>query len=471
MFERRDVWVLSANDPWDPILTWYARAVQELRTRLISDPTSWGYLAAMHGTDQATGTWPKDAPWNACQHNSWYFLPWHRMYLHYFETVVRQTIIQLGGPADWALPYWDYSDTTRLSVLTLPTAFREPSLPSGDVNPLFVSERAKGINAGGTMPKPVVSVTAAMNEVDFSNQNNQGLVGFGGPITGWNHDAPGGMGALELRPHGTVHMAVGGTTGWMSHFNTAALDPIFWLHHANIDRLWEAWLRQGVGRANPTKPAWLNMQFTFGSGPSLLTMSVADVRDASAAPLSYQYTDLNVAALAPLTAGALPHASNFDGPHNMLMELVGASEQGVPLTNTASSVVVPLNAPASPGLLQQAPQTVQLKIENVRGSELAAANYLVHVNMPAGAPDEEQQAYEAGVVTMFGVRETSRVDDQHSGSGLTVVLDITDLARRLQQADNWNAQRLHVTFTPLQPDERGGNVTVGRVSVLFGGRV
>ena len=36
---------------------------------------------------------------------------------------------------------------------------------------------------------------------------------------------------------------------------TAAQDPIFWLHHANIDRLWNHWLQQGGGRADPTDSA------------------------------------------------------------------------------------------------------------------------------------------------------------------------------------------------------------------------
>jgi tyrosinase len=41
----------------------------------------------------------------------------------------------------------------------------------------------------------------------------------------------------------------------MSGFNTAARDPIFWLHHANIDRLWEAWLAL-EDHANPTGSRW-----------------------------------------------------------------------------------------------------------------------------------------------------------------------------------------------------------------------
>jgi tyrosinase len=62
--------------------------------------------------------------------------------------------------------------------------------------------------------------------------------------------------ALE-RIHGGVHIAVGGdnpqTAGQMAGENSPA-DPLFWLHHANIDRLWAEWQK-----ANPGKnPAILN---------------------------------------------------------------------------------------------------------------------------------------------------------------------------------------------------------------------
>jgi hypothetical protein len=44
---------------------------------------------------------------------------------------------------------------------------------------------------------------------------------------------------------------VGLPDGWMLDPSLAALDPIFWLHHANVDRLWEVWL-QRAGPANTT---------------------------------------------------------------------------------------------------------------------------------------------------------------------------------------------------------------------------
>ncbi|KAM3066915.1 hypothetical protein ACMFMF_009966 [Clarireedia jacksonii] len=38
-------------------------------------------------------------------------------------------------------------------------------------------------------------------------------------------------------PHGTVHVYVGGAYGHMSMLSYSAFDPIFWLHHANVDRI------------------------------------------------------------------------------------------------------------------------------------------------------------------------------------------------------------------------------------------
>ena len=75
----------------------------------------------MHGSVDAP---PPGATWNECQHASWYFLPWHRMYLYYFERIVRAAALAAGAPDDWALPYWNYD--RAFPANTLPPAFRAP---------------------------------------------------------------------------------------------------------------------------------------------------------------------------------------------------------------------------------------------------------------------------------------------------------------------------------------------------------
>jgi hypothetical protein len=41
---ERDVWKL---DKWDSALLWYAKAIAEMQTRPIQDPTNWRYQVAI----------------------------------------------------------------------------------------------------------------------------------------------------------------------------------------------------------------------------------------------------------------------------------------------------------------------------------------------------------------------------------------------------------------------------------------
>ena len=72
----------------------------------------------------------------------------------------------------------------------------------------------------------------------------------------------------------------------MANPDLAALDPIFWLHHSNIDRLWEVWLDCDPAHQNLTSAYWLTgvtFQFYDATG-TLVTMRTADVLNL-AAPL------------------------------------------------------------------------------------------------------------------------------------------------------------------------------------------
>ena len=72
----------------------------------------------------------------------------------------------------------------------------------------------------------------------------------------------------------------------MAEFSTVGADPIFYLHHANIDRIWESWNR--LGNKNPTDPKYLNRKFSYGdrSGKRAdLPVSAGD----RTAQLGYEY--------------------------------------------------------------------------------------------------------------------------------------------------------------------------------------
>ncbi len=228
---RKDVWKLAA---WDPILVWYAKAIAEMQTRLIGKPTSWRYQAAIH--DYVVGSDPLATPgdilptaadqgrfWRQCQHNSWFFLPWHRMYLSCFEQIVAAAVVDLGGPDDWALPYWNYSDATNPDARRLPPAFRAATLPDGSPNALLIANRKPGCNTGAIIATTSdVNISTCLGEPLFVAAPAGGSPGFGGPKTVFNHSG-GVVGRLEATPHGSMHVAV---NGWMGRFNTAGLDRL-----------------------------------------------------------------------------------------------------------------------------------------------------------------------------------------------------------------------------------------------------
>ena len=147
---RKNVWDLIAT-PNDQTLYWYARGVAAMQQRPITDPTSWLFQGAVHGRPgwpdepEPGSPWaqlPRDVRetfWDQCQHRTWFFLPWHRIYVGYFERMVRAAIVAEGGPEDWALPYWNYSKSAEQALL--PTPFRQPTLDDGSPNPLYIAER------------------------------------------------------------------------------------------------------------------------------------------------------------------------------------------------------------------------------------------------------------------------------------------------------------------------------------------
>jgi hypothetical protein len=261
-YVRPDVRALEravAGPAWDERLLAYARAVEVMRARGPEDATSWIAQATLHG-ERPRGTW--------------FLLPWLRMHLWFLERIMRAIVADGGGPEDWALPVWSYADGDA----TLPPAFRAPTLPDGAPNPLHRPDerRAPGMNAGAPLPAAVTSPARAVAARTFSP-------GFGGvpagPRAGGEPTPPG---LLELQPHDSVTAALG---------SDAALDPVFPLHLAQVDRLWEAWLRRGGGRHNPVQFDWTDHAFTFvdadGRGHDLTCGQVGDLVN-----LDYAYDGL-----------------------------------------------------------------------------------------------------------------------------------------------------------------------------------
>ncbi|MBI2686251.1 MAG: tyrosinase family protein [Acidobacteria bacterium] len=317
----------------DPIIEFYAKAILEMQKLDLNNPLSWRYQSAIHDYPAlpARGSGGKEADdafarrrdidpnavqheavpstadqdkfWRQCQHTSWFFLSWHRMYLHHFEKIIISHVTKLKGPADWALPYWNYALSDADGHL--PEPFRLDKMPDGTPNPLFITQRSPNANAG-TDFADATRRDAALNSLNESSFEPVGASrGFGGPKAR-NHPITGPGGTVEVSPHNGMHGSIAGPSrpdpafpssparssrpGFMNSPVTAPLDPIFWLHHCNIDRLWRAWQRKGNTETKDS--AWTGEVFSFhDSTGAAIDMKSPEVIDTKPAPLAYIYDD------------------------------------------------------------------------------------------------------------------------------------------------------------------------------------
>ena len=230
------------------------------------------------------------------------------MYLFHFEQIVSATIEQLNGP-EWALPYWNYSDNNNPDARRLPPAFRAELTPDQEPNPLLVVRAQPRLQQ---RPQIIadefdIDINDCLAEPAFVAQGTGGNPGFGGPQTGFNHGGGNAVGKIEMTPHGSMHMAVG---GFMGAFNTAGLDPLFWLHHCNIDRLWTVWLQRNPVASQPDAgvvAGWRRSSRFATPAGNVVEHTSSQVVDTTATPLLYDYDDVSD----PI--GACPRVRGGDG--------------------------------------------------------------------------------------------------------------------------------------------------------------
>lgn len=331
----------------------------EMRKKKASDPASYFFQGAIHWLPDLSSTRPElkvivdmfnadpaAKPllgyWNQCTHMGSKtpadFLLWHRAYLYYFEQHARKT---LGDPT-FALPYWNYGST--LLSRQLPSIFIDEKI-DGHENSLFPlgGPRRNLASAADSLDGADVDINNVMgNDYYFSEP---GIEGMGDSI---------GLGvAMDALPHGTVH---GGIGGWMGNVSTAAFDPIFWLHHANIDRLFNQWLAKkrywSRTMAKEELATWLGAEAYrfYGATGKLEAKPRSFYLDQK--NLGYIYdTDPAVIALPALTpkASVVAQSSVGNNPMGISKEVQGFSEK------SAGSLPEQVKVSASRGVMVQVP--------------------------------------------------------------------------------------------------------------------
>jgi tyrosinase len=173
-------------------------------------------------------------------HNDFGFLPWHRSFLLDLERELQKV------DASVALPYWKFDEVARnLFTRAFMGVSVNESVSFDPSNPI----QAWSIRIlRGVLFNPITSSPVVLSEAQTLDLGNPGAL-FGS-FTG-----------MEISPHGDAHRHF---TGHISRIATAARDPLFFLLHANVDRLWAKWQKKN-GRFNVASTATYPFQGAAGS--------------------------------------------------------------------------------------------------------------------------------------------------------------------------------------------------------------
>ena len=175
------------------------------------------------------------------------FFPWHRVMLLAFENDL------VAVDPSVTIPYWDWPDSASSPFTN--------DLLGGDGDPADSDKVKTGPFAHDGPNHWTIKVKDHSPDPEFLQRSfgtdstamalpSQGDVDTALVVdkydsSPWHDSSSGARANVEITLHNLVHRWVAGTMGEMTSPN----DPVFFLHHCNIDRLWAHWQRLHPGAA------------------------------------------------------------------------------------------------------------------------------------------------------------------------------------------------------------------------------
>jgi len=453
----------------------YAKAVEEMLKLPAHDPRNWYRHALTHMMD--------------CPHGNWWFLVWHRGYLGWLERTCRQ----LTGVSDFALPFWDWTKETKVpdafwkgvlnpaaseyeaNKASFRSKFRTPAKAQWDA--MTTAQKQQQLTRGATVP-PVVrysnfdefwtaaefhfygrsasrNLTAAnpdlssAAEAAVSMSKIQDLLAPSQFVTAagnsgfesarsLNHHGGAPQSIIESEPHDNVHDSIGGQMArWLS-----PADPIFFMHHCNIDRLWNVWERKQKANSLPVGPPaalktdYEGEQFLFfhdHMGAPVTMTSAGDYTEITV--FNYDYEPGTGDETGPLVAALGAPVSNAAAPGSADFAIAAPASTSLTLGNE-------LAARINSAKQQRFFATVSIKPPK----DVNDLNFLVFVGKEGKTIDTSKGGdHFAGTVTFFGDVAHGHGDDGTAD----FKIGITDTMRKLRASAELAAgDKLQVAVVP-----------------------
>jgi tyrosinase len=423
----------------------YAAAVAKMMAAPKTSPLSWTFqwythfvptpkpaaITSIFGASPSPQRSLAGDMWNTCQSHMGqpedYFLPWHRMYVFFFESIIRAVL----ADNSFTLPYWNYSATGSAHGV-LPGAFRSSTDPA--LKSLFIANRNNGVNGGTPIDRgqPGILDPDSLTQTTYSPS---------GPRPGFCSD-------IDSKIHGAVHVSVGNSSN-MGSITTAAGDPIFWMHHCNIDRLWASWNK--AGRTNPKGAAFLSKTFVFAdSTGKRVVAKIGDFLDI--APLHYTYDRFESVPVSPGAHAAIP------GPPRPVATVASANA----ISLAPRPVRIPLAkaqraAAAATPRTTGGPATYFVVVQGLQADTQPGVLYNLYLNLPDAASDATSASHLIGSINFFGAMS-------HAMRNRFVSFDITPLVQRLGTAAV--SGDLHVTVAPAGTPQGEAQPTLASLRIV-----
>jgi tyrosinase len=444
----------------DEVFRKYAEAVKAMHELPSSDRRSWRRQAEIHP--------------NYCAHGTTVFLPWHRHYITQFEKICGELI----GDPSFALPYWDWTyqggrapdaffDLRELDV----THWKDDGTGDfpmnwGPVDTRGTRGMGKGqrlqddrLRGGNFTATRISRIKRAPQYEIFRSQ-------------------------LETAPHNSGHLVVGGNDGHMVS-GLSPLDPLFWLHHCNVDRLWAEW--QVAGNRTPRFDSIFERQFcdaagnpvdldadmavdferlgftydsmaAFGGPAALVAMAGVPKERVFSASAAGGVEELRIGAVDVTETLPVNAPTVFSIPVQRLAETLAETETVVNAELPSVAAMRTFRGTAEAALAgfgkpRRVRKRVYAVIRNARADSSSSPAVNVFLNCPyLTAETPYTDDHFAGSFSFFGAHAGDHRGPS-AGHGLNsdIWIDITDSIERLGLADQAN---LRVQLVPVVADDK-----------------
>lgn len=257
---RKNITDIPVDDPEIKLFKDAVKILKDRSEKSPLDPMGWDAHGMLHATFCATSIYRNQV------HYNWYVWPWHRLYLWSMEQKLQKAV----GEPKLALHYWDWTKKN-----TIPDHYW-----GDESNPLFNITRL--VTKNDEVPKDFINVGAAFRANKYKT--------FGGYPSIKKRGEAQLDGIAEQSFHNNIHNWIGGQ---MATFTESGFDPIFYGHHGNCDRIWEAWRNYSERNQLPTTEEWLEKKLyaTDGNGRPV-EFKIKDLL--STEDLGYTFADLDL---------------------------------------------------------------------------------------------------------------------------------------------------------------------------------